>query len=71
MNRTRRTVALLGLIIATTLIAGCFGGAVEGVRVAEVTKGDVSKVVSAVGTLDAATPTDVKPSSEAPSSRCP
>jgi multidrug efflux pump subunit AcrA (membrane-fusion protein) len=34
---------------------------VEGVRVAEVTRSDVSKVVSAVGTLEAAQPTDVVP----------
>ena len=33
----------------------------EGVRVAEVTRSDVSKVVSAVGTLEAAQPTDVVP----------
>ena len=61
MKGTRRTVALLALAVAVSLIAGCFGGAVEGVRVAEVTKGDVSRVVSAVGTLDAAQPADVKP----------
>jgi HlyD family secretion protein len=61
MSRAGRTVALLSLIIAATLCAGCFGGSVEGVRVAEVERGDVSKVVSAVGILDASQPTDVVP----------
>ncbi len=53
--------ALVCFLAAATLLAGCFGGAVEGVRVAEVTRGDVSKVVSAVGTLQASRPVDVVP----------
>jgi multidrug efflux pump subunit AcrA (membrane-fusion protein) len=61
MSRAGRAAAIIILVIATVLCVGCFGGSVEGVRVAEVTRSDVSKVVSAVGTLDAAQPTDVKP----------
>lgn len=48
-------------MLAVSLTAGCFGGAVEGVRVAEVARGDVGRVVSAVGTLAAAQPVDVVP----------
>lgn len=40
---------------------GCFGGSVEGVQVEEVSRGDVSRLVSAVGTLEAAQPVDVVP----------
>lgn len=52
-------VALLAAIAC--LCAGCFGSSVEGVKVSEVTRGDASRQVSAVGTLDAAQPVDVKP----------
>ncbi len=61
MNKTGRTAAFLSLVLAASLCAGCFGGLVEGVRVAEITRGDVSKVVSAVGTLQALEPIDVVP----------
>lgn len=61
MSGARRTVAFLSLIVIAILCAGCFGGSVEGVRVAEVARSDVSKVVSAVGALEAAEPTDVIP----------
>ncbi|MBC7229824.1 MAG: efflux RND transporter periplasmic adaptor subunit [Actinobacteria bacterium] len=56
--RIAAAVLLPGLLC---LCAGCFGSSIEGVRVAEVTRGDVSRKVSAVGTLDAAQPVDVKP----------
>ena len=61
MSNARRTVALISLIVIIAVCSGCFGGAVEGVRVAEVDRGEVSKVVSAVGVMEAAQPTDVIP----------
>ena len=61
MSTTRRTVALFSLLLIASLCAGCFGGSLEGVRVAEITRSDVSKVVSAVGALEALQPTDVVP----------
>jgi HlyD family secretion protein len=61
MSGAGKAVAFLSLVIVAMLCVGCFGGSVEGVRVTEVTKGDVSKVVSAVGALEAAQPTDVTP----------
>lgn len=61
MSTARRTVALISLAVFAFVCAGCFGGAIEGVRVAEVTRGEVSKVVSAVGAMEAAQPTDVIP----------
>lgn len=61
MSGTGRAAAFISLVITAALCAGCFGGAVEGVRVAEVTRGDVSKKISAIGALEAAQPTDVKP----------
>ncbi len=61
MSGTGRVTAFLSMVIMAALCAGCFGGSVEGVRVAEVARGDVSAKVSAVGTLEAAQPTDVKP----------
>ena len=57
----RKSAAFISLALVVSLGAGCFGGAVEGVRVTEVTRGDVSKVVSAVGVLEAAQPVDVTP----------
>lgn len=61
MNGVGKTAAVLCAALIVSLFAGCFGGAIEGVRVNEVTRGDVSKAVSAVGTLDAAQPVDVTP----------
>jgi multidrug efflux pump subunit AcrA (membrane-fusion protein) len=61
MRIAGRTAALFSLLMIVSLSAGCFGGSVEGVRVAEVTRSDVSKVVAAVGALEAAQPTDVVP----------
>jgi HlyD family secretion protein len=62
MSRVGRVAAFTSLIIViAVLCSGCFGGSIEGVRVVEVTRRDVSKVVSAVGSLEAAQPTDVKP----------
>ena len=55
MERIRIWSAALLLL----LIGGCFGGSPEGVKVAEVSRGDVSKVVTAVGTVEAASPVDV------------
>lgn len=55
MNKIRIWSAVLLLL----LIGGCFGGLPEGVKVAEVGRGDVSKVVTAVGTVEAASPIDV------------
>jgi len=55
MKRIRIWSAVLLLL----LISGCFGGLPEGVKVAEVGRGDVSKVVTAVGTVEAASPVDV------------
>ncbi len=51
----------ISMVVLACLFAGCFGGSVEGVRVDEVTRGDVSKAISAVGILEAAQPVDVKP----------
>ncbi|MEW6555471.1 MAG: efflux RND transporter periplasmic adaptor subunit [Actinomycetota bacterium] len=61
MKKTARVGAFLSLAMAAILCAGCFGGSVEGVRVDEVTRSDVSKVVSAIGSLEPAQPTDVVP----------
>lgn len=61
MNKTGKGAALLSLLLVSALCVGCFGGSVEGVRVTEVTRGDFSKVVSAVGSLEAAQPVDVVP----------
>ncbi len=61
MNGSRKTAVLLPLLLALFVCAGCFGGAVEGVRVAEVTRGDFGKVVSAVGSLETAQSVDVVP----------
>jgi HlyD family secretion protein len=61
MIRAERAGAFLSLAMVAILCAGCFGGSVEGVRVAEVTSSDVSKVVSAIGALEATQPTDVVP----------
>jgi HlyD family secretion protein len=61
MNRPIKLTAMLSLVLAISFIAGCFGGSVEGVRIEEIAKGDVSKVVSAVGVLEAAEPVDVTP----------
>ena len=61
MSGARRTVAFFAFILVVSVCAGCFGGAIEGVRVSEVTRSDASKVVSAVGVLEAAQPTDVVP----------
>ncbi|MDY6795643.1 MAG: efflux RND transporter periplasmic adaptor subunit [Actinomycetota bacterium] len=64
MNGSHAALKLIIISLAALLVsvcAGCFGGAVEGLRVAEVTKGDVRGIVSAVGVLEAAQPTDVTP----------
>ncbi|MBN2025978.1 MAG: efflux RND transporter periplasmic adaptor subunit [Actinobacteria bacterium] len=61
MRTTRSTVTLLSLLVMVSICAGCFGGSIEGVRVEEINRSDVSEVVSAVGTLEAAQPTDVVP----------
>lgn len=61
MNGPRKIAALFSMTLIISLTTGCFGGAVEGVRVAEVTRGDASKVISAVGTLEAAQPVEVIP----------
>ena len=61
MSRITRAGAFISLAMVAVLCAGCFGGSVEGVRVTEVTRSDVSKVTSAVGALEAAQPTDVVP----------
>lgn len=49
------------LFMSSLLFAGCFGGSVEGVRVAEVARGDASRVISAIGALEAGQPVDVIP----------
>lgn len=56
-----KTTTIALSLALLTLCAGCFGSSVEGVKVAEVTRGDASRKVSAVGVLDAAQPVDVKP----------
>jgi len=61
MSGSSKIAAFLTVAFLVSLAAGCFGGAVEGVRVAEVARGEVSKAVSAVGVLDAAQPVDVSP----------
>ncbi len=48
-------------LVAALALAGCFGGVPEGVRVSEVSRGDVSRVVTAVGKLEADEPVDVYP----------
>ena len=61
MKKAEKAAALLSFLLLSILCAGCFGGSLEGVRVAEVTRGDFGKVVSAVGSLEAAQPVDVVP----------
>ena len=60
-KRASKSILAILLVALISLCAGCFGGAVEGVRVAEVSRGDVSKVVSAVGVMDAAESVDAIP----------
>ncbi len=61
MSTARRTAVFLTLLLIVSLCSGCFGGSLEGVRVAEITRSDVSKMTSAVGALEASEPTDVVP----------
>lgn len=61
IKRTSKSILAIITVLLIGLCAGCFGGAVEGVRVTEVSRGDVSKVVSAVGVMDAAETVDVIP----------
>jgi multidrug efflux pump subunit AcrA (membrane-fusion protein) len=61
MGVVRRYLEMFLAILMALAIGSCFGGGVEGVRVAEVARGDVSKVVTAVGVLDAASPVEVTP----------
>jgi multidrug efflux pump subunit AcrA (membrane-fusion protein) len=61
IKRGTKFILAAFLILLVVLCSGCFGGTVEGVRVAEVSRGDVSKTVSAVGVMDAAESIDVIP----------
>ena len=61
IKRGAKFILAAFLILLVGLCSGCFGDTVEGVRVAEVTRGDVSKVVSAIGVMDAAESVDVIP----------
>lgn len=54
-------MAALVASVALFSLWGCLGGPVEGVSVSEVSRGDITRVVTAVGTLDAAQPVDVIP----------
>ncbi len=54
-----RKIRIWSAILLLLLIGGCFGGYPEGVKVVEVGRSDVSKVVTAVGTVEAASPVDV------------
>ncbi|MGQ9476202.1 MAG: efflux RND transporter periplasmic adaptor subunit [Actinomycetota bacterium] len=48
-------------LLLAILSYGCFGGVPEGVKVSEVSRGDVTRVVTAVGKLEADNPVDVYP----------
>ncbi|OFW59367.1 MAG: hypothetical protein A2W01_09000 [Candidatus Solincola sediminis] len=55
-------LALIPAVLAMGLLcSGCFGGSIQGVRVADVTRGDLKKSISAAGVLQAAQPADVVP----------
>jgi len=60
----RKILCLAALVVALALgllSSGCFGGQVQGVRVADVVRGDLTKTISAAGVLQAAQPSDVVP----------
>lgn len=63
-HKAWRKATLIFLCTSTLFCAvglsGC-GEAVEGVRVAEISRGDVSRVITAIGTLEAGNPVDVMP----------
>ncbi len=61
-NRRKAIVISLcaSALFYAAVLSSC-GEAVEGVRVAEVSRGDVSRVITAIGTLEAGNPVDVKP----------
>ncbi len=64
MSLVRRSLVIVAFaaVVALTLLAsGCFGGSIQGVTIAEVTRGDLVKTISATGVLQASQPTDVVP----------
>jgi len=58
---TKPALPLLATLLVAVLLPGCFGGVPEGVKVSEVSRGDVSRTVTAVGKLEADNPVDVFP----------
>lgn len=53
--------SVMVVVLAALFSSGCFGGTPEGVKVAKVSRGDVSRMVTAVGKLEADNPVDVYP----------